>query len=111
MEDDDDDDDDDRPAGLTECSLSSSVVPRSEGMFAWQMLLLFPMWFTMCVLYPIPVLTLLDNRFEKVSHLNSGTCCFVHLSVLPHLPPPLSLVAILCIPLIFVPFLLANGGI
>ena len=35
MEDDDDDDDDDRPAGLTECSLSSSVVPRSEGMFAW----------------------------------------------------------------------------
>ena len=34
--------DDDRPAGLTECSLSSSVVPRSE------------------------VLTLLDNRFEKL---------------------------------------------
>lgn len=29
------DDCDDRPTGLTECSLSSSVVPRSEGTHAW----------------------------------------------------------------------------
>ena len=80
--------DDDRPAGLTECSLSSSVVPRSEGMFTMEYIA--SVLQHLYVLHPIPVLTLLDNRFEKVSHFDNGeyASCVVHLSHSPSPPFP-----------------------